>query len=247
MAWLEIVKQSITSKEVLDRYLGLNAYGRDGKYLCPFHKDKNPSISIHSRTGKWKCFGCGVGGDGIDFVMKYFNLDQYSALKMLNDDFNLGFEHYVKDSDEKIKKIKLEKARKDKLIEREKKITNLCSNKICTALRIMEDIYFKNAPKKNESILEFSQDENRTLKSIWASYQIEYLQWLDKVITKTQYSCSKDYPSIYFDIVFLNKFPEQFENIIEKELLDKNLKLRANVILDKLRENSIGLIADKFY
>ena len=123
MAWLEIVKQSITSKEVLDRYLGLNTYGRDGKYLCPFHKDKNPSISIHSRTGKWKCFGCGVGGDGIDFVMKYFNLDQYSALKMLNDDFNLGFEHYVKDSDEKIKKNQTWES-KERKVNRKRKENN---------------------------------------------------------------------------------------------------------------------------
>ena len=111
----------------------------------------------------------------------------------------------------------------------------------------MEDIYVRNAPKKNEDVLEFSQNDDRVSKSIWASYQIEYLQWLDRVITKNQYCCSKEYPPVCFDLIFLNKFPEQFENIIEKEMLGKNLKLRASVVLDKLRENSISLIADKFY
>jgi hypothetical protein len=43
---------------------------RRNKALCPFHPDKTPSLSLyrdgpHGRA-KWKCFGCGEGGDAID-------------------------------------------------------------------------------------------------------------------------------------------------------------------------------------
>jgi hypothetical protein len=47
--------------EVLARH-GIRV--RRNKALCPFHPDKNPSLSLYKN--KWKCFGCGEGGDAID-------------------------------------------------------------------------------------------------------------------------------------------------------------------------------------
>ncbi len=42
-----------------DRYVG----------LCPFHEDRSPSMSVWT-DGRWKCFGCGAGGDVFAFVMR---------------------------------------------------------------------------------------------------------------------------------------------------------------------------------
>jgi hypothetical protein len=39
-------------------------------WVCPFHADRNPSLSVVPGTGRWKCFGCGVHGDAIDLVRK---------------------------------------------------------------------------------------------------------------------------------------------------------------------------------
>ena len=36
--------------------------------LCPFHDDKNPSLSINPNKNLWQCFGCGAAGDAIRFV-----------------------------------------------------------------------------------------------------------------------------------------------------------------------------------
>ena len=47
--------------------------------LCPFHGEKTPSFAIDPKSMKFKCFGCGVSGDVIDFVKKYYNLESDAA------------------------------------------------------------------------------------------------------------------------------------------------------------------------
>jgi len=64
---------------------------RDGYMtICPFHDDKNPSLSINKKgeLWLWHCFGCGKGGSVIDFVMKRDNVcvrEAYQKLKALID------------------------------------------------------------------------------------------------------------------------------------------------------------------
>jgi len=61
---------------------------RNGKSyfgLCPFHNDKNPSLSITPSTNLWQCFGCGAGGDVIRFVELFDQVDFKEAVKMLSE------------------------------------------------------------------------------------------------------------------------------------------------------------------
>lgn len=57
---------------------GVNYFG-----CCPFHEEKTPSFSVNSEKEIFHCFGCGVSGDVIDFVQKYYNLDFLKAIKHL--------------------------------------------------------------------------------------------------------------------------------------------------------------------
>lgn len=50
-------------------YYGLQIH--KNKCTCPFHNDKNPSMSIHPNRGIAKCFSCGAGGNAISFIQKY--------------------------------------------------------------------------------------------------------------------------------------------------------------------------------
>jgi hypothetical protein len=59
-------KPSIT--EVIEKYLDLRKGGREQVGLCPFHADKNPSLSVNEEKGLFHCFGCGAGGDVIRFI-----------------------------------------------------------------------------------------------------------------------------------------------------------------------------------
>lgn len=83
---LQRIKDSIPIKECMERYgVEFNSYE---KCCCPFHKEKTPSLSL--KENKFKCFGCGAGGDIYDFTMLYFNIGLYGAMKQLDRDFGLG-------------------------------------------------------------------------------------------------------------------------------------------------------------
>lgn len=55
------------------------------KIVCPFHQDANPSLLADLAEGSWHCFGCGLGGNAIQFVQKmekkYHGLNDLQALK----------------------------------------------------------------------------------------------------------------------------------------------------------------------
>ncbi len=51
--------------------------------LCPFHADKNPSLSITPSKNLWQCFGCGAAGDAIRFVEMFDQVPFAEAVKRL--------------------------------------------------------------------------------------------------------------------------------------------------------------------
>lgn len=55
---------------------------KKNKALCPFHDEKNPSLSIYKNH--YKCFGCGKGGDVFDFLREYEVLGLLDAVKYLS-------------------------------------------------------------------------------------------------------------------------------------------------------------------
>jgi len=62
------------------------ALHRRGRILvgcCPFHDDRRPSLVIWPAAGRFKCFGCGVGGDVIDFVRQARQCDFRTAVAWL--------------------------------------------------------------------------------------------------------------------------------------------------------------------
>lgn len=59
---------------------------RDGwsTALCPFHDDRNPSLSVHTQKGCWVCFSCGARGQSIvGFHAKKYGLSLDAAQKAL--------------------------------------------------------------------------------------------------------------------------------------------------------------------
>lgn len=51
--------------------------------LCPFHEDKNPSMTVNPKTGLFNCFACGAKGGFIDFYMKQHGVDFSAAIKKM--------------------------------------------------------------------------------------------------------------------------------------------------------------------
>src|SRR5579872_3601962 len=49
--------------------------------LCPFHKEKTPSFSVHATRQFYHCFGCGASGDVFSFVQKIENITFPEAVR----------------------------------------------------------------------------------------------------------------------------------------------------------------------
>ncbi len=79
------VKEKLDIVEILRGYLKVTPAGKNFKAICPFHKEKTPSLMISPEKQSWYCFGCNQGGDLIKFVMQFENLEFYDALKILAD------------------------------------------------------------------------------------------------------------------------------------------------------------------
>jgi len=79
------VKASVQLMPFLDRSgFKLQRIG-EGKWimLCPFHNEKTPSFNVDGHKQRYHCFGCGAGGDIIDFLMESRSLTNIQALELL--------------------------------------------------------------------------------------------------------------------------------------------------------------------
>ncbi|MBY0062355.1 CHC2 zinc finger domain-containing protein [Priestia aryabhattai] len=88
------IKASLSIKTAVERYtnIDLKRYRNRQKQLnvnCPFHKDRNPSLTLYFHTDSWYCHaGCG-GGDQIELVKRSFNLSLKQTIRMLMKDLCL--------------------------------------------------------------------------------------------------------------------------------------------------------------
>src|SRR5579863_5463635 len=69
------------------RGIQLRRTGKSLMGLCPFHKDKNPSLSIDPVKNEWHCFGCGRGGDVIEWVKCAEGISFNHAVELLKRDY----------------------------------------------------------------------------------------------------------------------------------------------------------------
>lgn len=80
---VEQIKERLDIVEVIGRSVHLQKAGRNLKGLCPFHTEKTPSFFVFPDSQRWRCFGCGRGGDLFTFVMEHEGMDFRSTLEEL--------------------------------------------------------------------------------------------------------------------------------------------------------------------
>ncbi|RCS58445.1 DNA primase [Parvibium lacunae] len=69
--------------DVVGRYVQLKKGGANFMGLCPFHNEKSPSFTVSPTKQFYHCFGCGVHGNAIGFLMEYQGLSFVEAVKDL--------------------------------------------------------------------------------------------------------------------------------------------------------------------
>jgi DNA primase len=82
--FIENLKSRIAISEVISKYVNLKAKSK-GSFsgLCPFHSEKTPSFTVSDAKGFYHCFGCGVHGNAISFLMEHKGYSYVEAIKEL--------------------------------------------------------------------------------------------------------------------------------------------------------------------
>ena len=80
----QTVKQQADIVKVIGGYIRLRKAGAQNySGLCPFHKEKSPSFSVHGTRQFYHCFGCGQSGDVFSFVVKIENASFPEAVRIV--------------------------------------------------------------------------------------------------------------------------------------------------------------------
>ncbi|HVH87419.1 MAG TPA: DNA primase [Terriglobales bacterium] len=76
------LKQQADIVRIIADYVQLKKAGAQNFVgLCPFHKEKSPSFSVHATRQFFHCFGCSASGDVFSFVQKIENITFPEAVR----------------------------------------------------------------------------------------------------------------------------------------------------------------------
>src|SRR5580704_10731280 len=104
--FLDQLRSQLLPSQVIRRSVRLTSKS-GGEYvgLCPFHAEKTPSFTVSDNKGFYHCFGCGVHGDIIKFVMETRGLSFYDSVKELAAEAGIALPKVTREEKEKQKKI----------------------------------------------------------------------------------------------------------------------------------------------
>jgi len=165
---LDVVQDFVSVKKRGVNYVG----------LCPFHNEKTPSFTVSQAKGIFKCFGCGKGGNAVNFVMEHEHLSYYEALKYLAKKYHIE----VVEKEQTAEEVQLKNERESLLI-----ISSYAQKYFSGILQDnMEGIavgmgYFKERGYKEAIIEKFGlgysleKKDAFSLSALKQGYKIEYL------------------------------------------------------------------------
>jgi len=86
---IERILETADIADVVSDFVTLKRRGVNMIGLCPFHNEKTPSFTVSPSKGIFKCFGCGKGGNVVNFIMEHESLSYPEALKWLARKYNI--------------------------------------------------------------------------------------------------------------------------------------------------------------
>lgn len=98
---IENLKNNLDVVDIISQYIELKKSGANFKACCPFHGETTPSFVVSPAKQIYHCFGCGVGGDSIKFVMEYEKLTYPETIEKLASMNNFILEYEENSSEKK--------------------------------------------------------------------------------------------------------------------------------------------------
>ena len=89
---IQTIIETARIEEVVGEYVSLKKRGINMIGLCPFHNEKTPSFTVSPAKGIYKCFGCGKGGNSVNFMMDLEHFSYPEALRFIAKKYNIELE-----------------------------------------------------------------------------------------------------------------------------------------------------------
>lgn len=143
---LEEIKSRTDIVEFISDYVPLKKAGQNYKGLCPFHSEKTPSFMVSQSKQIFHCFGCGVGGDVVTFLMKQENLSFSEAIRYLAKKTGIRIAVSKRESERSVKREQILRVNEEAM--------NFYKKTLHDSKAAMD--YLKNRGISNESIRSFA-------------------------------------------------------------------------------------------
>ena len=88
-ATIDRIMDAANIVEVVSEFVTLRRSGANYKGLCPFHNEKTPSFIVTPSRNTCRCFGCGKGGNPVNFIMEHEQMTYPEALRWLANKYHI--------------------------------------------------------------------------------------------------------------------------------------------------------------
>ena len=105
-ATVDRILDAVRIEEVVGDFVSLKRHGTNYVGLCPFHQDRNPSLSVSATKGIFKCFSCGESGTAVSFVMKHEHMTYPEALRYLAAKYHIEIQEKEETPEEIAKRMR---------------------------------------------------------------------------------------------------------------------------------------------
>ena len=97
---IDRIFEAIRIADVVGEFVQLKKRGVNSLGLCPFHNEKTPSFNVNPVRNIYKCFGCGKGGNAVNFIMELEHYTYPEALRFLAKKYGIEIEESAPDPKE---------------------------------------------------------------------------------------------------------------------------------------------------
>lgn len=208
MTKCEYIRENVSMRELLNKY-GFQ-FSRKNFMCCCFHNEKTPSACI-SKDDRWyKCYGCGVSYNVIDFVANYEKCSRNQAISKIDEMFGLGFGREL--TAQQKKELK-EAQKRNKLLkeqrEQEKKDEQLACDKIVKRLRMWEQVQKFTHPTRGQI-----RTNTWELSDLFF-YSLKQQGWLNWLYDKI---CEFDHKECEYDFIILSDKKELIKMVLNNSM-----------------------------
>ncbi len=208
----EIIEEIKNRNDILDvvsQYVTLKRSGRNYMGLCPFHREDTPSFSVSPERQIFHCFGCGVGGNSINFISKIENLSFKETIEFLAD--RAGIVLPTSNNAEDTEKQNLKK----KIYE----INELAAN-------FFHENLYKPTSKLAQEYVKSRKLDNKTLKMFLIGYSGTYSE-LHYFLKQKGYTDKEIYASNLATITDDGKYIDRFRKRLMIPIMDVRNRIIA--------------------